>query len=71
MSERVPLILLPRELRRLKLVERVPSYRTTYNAAVDGRIPAEQGDNGRWSVSRTDLQLIAATLCRHAPAVAA
>ena len=37
MSERVPLILLPRELRRLKLVERVPSYRTTYNAAVDGR----------------------------------
>jgi len=46
-------------------VERVPSYRTTYNAAVDGRIPAEQGDNGRWSVARTDLPLIAAALCRH------
>jgi hypothetical protein len=65
MSARVPLILLPRELRRLKLVARVPSYRTTYTAAVDGRIPAEQGDNGRWSVARTDLPLIAATLCRH------
>ena len=71
MSERVPLILLPRELRRLKLVESVPTYRATYNAAVDGRIPAEQGDNGRWSVARSDLPLIAATLCPTAPAIAA
>jgi hypothetical protein len=70
MSERVSLIRLPRELRLLKLVEPVPSYRATYNAAVDGRIPAEQGDNGRWSVARNDLPLIAATLCRAAPAVA-
>ena len=65
MSERVPLTRLPRELRRLQLMEPVPSYRTTYNAAVDGRIPAEQGNNGRWSVARTDLPVIAATLCRH------
>jgi hypothetical protein len=66
MSERVPLIQIPRELRRLKPVEPVPSYRTTYNAAADGRIPAEQGDNGRWSVARADLPLIAETICHAA-----
>ena len=28
-------------------VEQEPTYREAYNAAVDGRIPAERGDNGR------------------------
>jgi hypothetical protein len=64
MSERIPLTLLPLELRRRKLVEQVPSYRSTYNAAVDNRIPAERGNNGRWTVAPADLPLIAATLCR-------
>jgi hypothetical protein len=87
MSERVPLTLLPNELRRLNVVERAlpysetynavvndhtagdnveeePTYREAYNAAVDGRIPAERGDNGRWSVARADLPLIRAALRR-------
>jgi hypothetical protein len=64
MSGRIPLTLLPLELRRLNLVEQAPSYRTTYNAVVDSRIPAERGDNGRWTVAPADLPLIAATLCR-------
>jgi hypothetical protein len=64
MSERVPLSKLAGELRRLKLLEPAPTYRETYNAAVDGRIPAERGDNGRWSWAPADLPLIAAALCR-------
>jgi len=64
MSERVPLSKLASELRRQNLVEPPPTYRETYNAALDGRIPAERGDNGRWSWAAADLPLIAAALCR-------
>jgi hypothetical protein len=39
-----------------------PSYRRIYNAAVDGEIPAERGDNGRWTVREVDLGLIAERL---------
>jgi hypothetical protein len=71
MSDRVPLILLSLELHRLKLVAHAPRYRAAYNAAVDGRIPAERGANGRWSVARADLPLIAATLCSPSATLAA
>ena len=65
MSDRVSLTQVPRKLRpHLKGRGQTPGYRTTYNAAVDGRIPAEQGENGRWTVAFDDLPLIAATLCR-------
>jgi hypothetical protein len=67
MSDRVSLTQVPRKLRpHLKGRGQTPGYRTTYNAAVDGRIPAEQGENGRWTVASDDLPLIAATLCRAA-----
>jgi hypothetical protein len=68
MSERIPLILLPNVLRDIAEggdnVEQEPTYRDVYNAAVDARIPAERGDNGRWSVARADVPLIRATLRR-------
>jgi hypothetical protein len=53
----IPLPLLPRELR--ELTDRAPSYRALYLAALDGRIPATIGRNGRWSVDRHDLPRIA------------
>jgi hypothetical protein len=53
----IPLPLLPRELR--ELTDRAPSYRALYLAALDGRIPATIGGNGRWSVDRHDLPRIA------------
>ena len=49
------------ELRRLG-ADRVPSYRDTYNAVVDGIIPAQRGANGRWSISRANIPIAAAAL---------
>jgi hypothetical protein len=66
MSERFPLSTLAGELRRQNLVKPPPTYRETYTAAVDGRIPAERGDNGRWSWTPADLPRIAAALRRTA-----
>jgi hypothetical protein len=66
-TDRIPLTLLPLELRRLT-GGNVPAYRVGYNAALDGRIPAERGDNGRWTVARADLPKIAAALGCTAPA---
>jgi hypothetical protein len=66
-QERVPLSTLPHEIQALT-GDKPPPYRKGYNAAVDGRIPAERGENGRWTVARTDLPLIAATLCPAASA---
>lgn len=37
-----------------------PAYRRLWLAAVDGRIPAEVGENGRWTVAEADLDAIAA-----------
>jgi hypothetical protein len=54
-----PLTRLPGELRRLKLVELPVAYRSVYNAVLDGRIPAEQGTNGRWYWRNSDLPVIA------------
>jgi hypothetical protein len=59
MSDRIPLPRLPAELRRLGLSI---AYRTAYNAALDARIPAEVGPNGRWSVNSDDLPEIAKVL---------
>ena len=49
------------ELRR-RGADRVPSYRETYNAVVDGIIPAQRGANGRWSICRSNLSIAAAAL---------
>ena len=56
--ERVPLSTLPREICALN-GGRPPGYRTLYNACVDAKIPADRGENGRWTVLRRDLPLIA------------
>jgi hypothetical protein len=63
---RIPLTLLPHRLRRLKNPpQAVPTYRRCYHDALNGVIPAQQADNGRWTVDEDDLPLIAETL-RHA-----
>ena len=59
MTDRILLPHLPAELRRLGSPAQ---YRALYTAALDGRIPAEPGPNGRWTVSRDDLPKIAAAL---------
>ena len=62
-SDRVPLSTLPCEIRNLRRDKKRPSYRKSYNAAVNAVIPAERGDNGRWTVARADVPLIAEMLC--------
>lgn len=69
-TERIPLPLVVRALRDRKLTRRPPSYRQVYSAVIDGRVPAEQDLNGRWSVGTADLPLIAAALCADAKAAA-
>lgn len=59
-APRIPLTLLPHELRTLTN-RPPPSYRAAYLAALDGRIPALFA-GGRWTVARADLQAIAAVL---------
>lgn len=63
-DQRIPLPLLPHELRRL--TGNAPGYRRIYNLVLDGRIPAELGDNGRWTVSRADLPRVAEVLAGEA-----
>jgi hypothetical protein len=62
-AARIPLSLLPGLLRDRELVQRPVGYREIYRAAVDARIPAVRGANGRWSVADRDLSQIAETLC--------
>jgi hypothetical protein len=62
MNVRIPLAQLPRKLAQQNNGP-APSYRACYLAIVDGRLPAEQSDNGRWTVAEDDLAAIAATLC--------
>lgn len=64
-----PLTALAGELRRRRLVEPVPPYRTLYHAILDGRIPAQQGSDGRWYWRNKDLPEIAEAFRR--PAIAA
>jgi hypothetical protein len=59
--DRLPLPRALPELRRLAGAA-APGYRRLYSLVLDGRIPAEIGRNGRWTVSRADLPRIAAML---------
>ena len=61
MESTEPTIALTDLPRRLKAdFGKAPSYRQAYNAAVDGRIPAERGENGRWRVPVANLADVAA-----------
>jgi hypothetical protein len=51
---------LPRELAEFT-GSAPPSYRRIYGLVLDGRVPAEQA-NGRWSVKREHLPMIAEAL---------
>jgi hypothetical protein len=57
MSDRLPLTDLPRAL--IEAGYEAPTYRTCYNATVDGRIPTKKTKNGRWVFSPEDLPAIA------------
>ena len=46
------------------------SYRKIYTAVLDGKIPATQGENGRYQVAEADLPVIAEALGLAAPAAA-
>lgn len=50
----------PRELKKRHGVN--ISYRKLYTAVLDGRVPAERGDNGRWTLQKVDLPAIAEAL---------
>lgn len=59
-NTRIPLTLLPEALYEAGY-ETMP-YRPLYTAAVDRRIPAQRGRNGRWTFSAEDLGNIAEAL---------
>jgi hypothetical protein len=63
MKRRIALTDVARELRERKLTREPLSYKKVYSAALDQRIPARRGDNGRWEVTEADLPLIAEILC--------
>jgi hypothetical protein len=60
MAQRRRLTHLVRDLGRLTGAP-IP-YRRLYTAALDGRIPAEQGENGIWTYRAEDVPSIAAAL---------
>ena len=60
METTIALTDLPRRLK--KDYGKTKTYRQTYNAAVDGLIPAERGDNGRWHVTEANLPAVAEAL---------
>lgn len=60
MSSTLPLSTVPAALEREGFTP--PSYRRVYAAALDRRIPAERGANGRWTVRPSDLPVIADAL---------
>jgi hypothetical protein len=57
----------PRALLSGRHIEKPISYKRLYTSVIEGRVPAEQDDNGRWSVDEPDLPLIAKALCTAAP----
>lgn len=59
-SDRIPLPRVVTELRQLTV--QPLGYRALYNLVLDGRVPAEQGANGRWLIQRTDLPRIVAVV---------
>lgn len=70
MAERHTLADLPRAL--IEAGYDTATYRTLYTAAVDGRIAATKGKNGRWTFCADDLPAIAEAMgLADAPADAA
>jgi hypothetical protein len=67
-ERRHPLSAVPHLLRKRKLMRKPPGYRKIYNAAVNADIPAERGDNGRWTIRDSHLELIAERLSEAVPA---
>ena len=69
MQRVIPLPALSSELRRAGGPK--VSYRKLYEAALDGRIPAERSPKGRWTVAARDLPRVAQALgagaARHRP----
>jgi hypothetical protein len=63
---RIPLTLLSHKLRQRKRLppQAVPTYRRNYHDALNGVIPAEQADSGRWTVDEDHLSLIEETYRR-------
>lgn len=57
MSDMIPLPILSRALANHTGAQALP-YRKIYQGALDGRFPAIQ-ENGRWFVSRQDLDNVA------------
>lgn len=60
-TSQISLTSLPRELARAYPGASV-SYRRCYTLTVDGRLPAIQGDSGRWFIDRADLPAVARVL---------
>ncbi|WP_120010414.1 hypothetical protein [Teichococcus vastitatis] len=69
MAQRRVLTQLPRDLGRF--TGHTIAYRYIWSAAVEGRIQAEQGNNGRWTYDPADVPQIAAALGLPASQVAA
>ena len=59
MCNAIPLTDLPRALIEAQYEPPASGYRGCYTAAVDGRIPARRGKNGRWTFDPADLPTIA------------
>jgi hypothetical protein len=59
-----PLTALAAAIRKRRRVKSVPRYRTLYHAILDGRIPAQQGSDGRWYWFDKDLPEIEAEFSR-------
>jgi hypothetical protein len=49
---KVPLTAIPSVLKQR--YGRTPSYQKIWQAAIDARLPAEQGENGRWQADPED-----------------
>lgn len=60
MENRISLARVSAELRAKGY--RPPSYDRLYRATLAAAFPAQQADNGRWSVAREDLDQIASAL---------
>lgn len=58
LTDRIPLTHVPLEVRRAG--GPALTYRHAYLMALDCKIPAERGSDGRWTVAREDLPTVIA-----------